>query len=151
MPFDTLLAPRRVRRGVDGISKKRTLEYLANVIAEDQPGMDADSLFRALIGREKLGSTGLGHGIAIPHARVGQCQGTVGALLVLNQPVDFDAIDGEPVDIVFALLVPEDATGDHLQTLAKLAELFQQPAFRDSLRRADSDQALYTAFARALS
>jgi len=143
MQIQSILAPRRTLCGVEGGSKKRTLEILANQIAQDIPTLNADDLFRRLIARERLGSTGLGHGIAIPHCRIENCTGTVGALIKLQKPVDFDAIDGEPVDIVFALLVPEEATDDHLQILATLAGLFSDQAFRKQLRRANSDEELY--------
>lgn len=142
MQIQSILAPRRTLCGVEGGSKKRTLEILANLIAQDIPTLNADDLFRRLIARERLGSTGLGHGIAIPHCRIENCTGTVGALIKLAHPVDFDAIDGEPVDIVFALLVPEEATDDHLQILATLAGLFSDTEFRNQLRRATSDEEL---------
>ncbi|UTA48816.1 PTS sugar transporter subunit IIA [Simiduia sp. 21SJ11W-1] len=144
MQFENLLAPRRVQHGVDGVSKKRALEILADLISNDIPSLAADDLFRSLVARERLGSTGLGHGIAIPHCRVANCEATTGALITLSHSIDFDAIDGEPVDVIFALLVPEDADGDHLQTLARLAELFQREEFREELRSAGSDQLLYS-------
>lgn len=144
MQFESLLALRRVKHGVEAISKKRSLEILANLVAADVPTLEANDLFRRLIARERLGSTGLGFGIAIPHCRVANCEQTIGALIVLNKPVDFDAIDGEPVDVIFSLMVPENADSDHLQTLAKLAELFQQPSFRAELRNAGSDELLYS-------
>ncbi|MBB3169157.1 PTS sugar transporter subunit IIA [Simiduia aestuariiviva] len=144
MQFENLLAPRRVQHGVDGVSKKRALEILADLISNDIPSLSADDLFRSLVARERLGSTGLGHGIAIPHCRVAKCEATIGALIILSKPIDFDAIDGEPVDVIFSLMVPEEANGEHLQMLAKLAELFQQEDFRAQLRSADSDQLLYS-------
>ena len=144
MQFESLLAPRRVQQGVEGISKKRVLETIANIIASDIPSLDADTLFRSLVAREKLGSTALGHGIAIPHCRVANCEKTIGALIVLTAPIDFDAIDGAPVDVIFTLMVPEQANSEHLQTLAKLAELFQQASFRAALRAADSNELLYS-------
>ncbi len=143
MQIQTFLAPRRTLCGVEGGSKKRVLHTLAQHIADDLPTLDADELFSRLIARERLGSTGLGHGIAIPHCRIENCTGTVGALITLDQPVDFDAIDGEPVDIVFALLVPEEAHDDHLQTLATLAGLFSDAEFRQQLRDCKSDEDLY--------
>ena len=79
MQIQSLISPKRTLCGVEGGSKKRALELLANTIAQDIPDIDADELFRRLIGRERLGSTGIGHGIAIPHCRVEHCTGTVGA------------------------------------------------------------------------
>lgn len=122
----------------------------ANAIAQDIPAIDADELFRRLIGRERLGSTGIGHGVAIPHCRVENCTGTVGALITLAEPIDFDAIDSQPVDILFAMLVPEDAHDEHLQTLATLAGALNNPEYRQRLRRAQSDEALYQAAIAAL-
>lgn len=145
MDVSLILSPRRVLCGAQGISKKRTLETLAQFIAEDIPTLDADELFRNLIAREKLGSTGIGQGIAIPHCRLKNCTGTVGALITLQEPIDFDAIDGKPVDIIFALLVPEEANDEHLQTLAGLAERLSQTSYRESLRKAKDATSLYEA------
>ena len=143
MQIQTILAPRRTLCGVKGGSKKRALEFLAHQIAQDIPTINADDLFRRLIARERLGSTGLGHGSAIPHCRSENCTGTIGALIKLETPIDFDAIDSEPVDIIFALLAPEEAHEEHLETLATLAGMFNDPDFRAQIRQADSDEILY--------
>ncbi|QEY16266.1 PTS IIA-like nitrogen-regulatory protein PtsN [Cellvibrio sp. KY-GH-1] len=150
MQIESLISASRTLCGVEGGSKKRALELLANAIAQDIPAIDADELFRRLIGRERLGSTGIGHGVAIPHCRVENCTGTVGALITLAEPIDFDAIDSQPVDILFAMLVPEDAHDEHLQTLATLAGALNNPEYRQRLRKAESDQALYQAAIAAL-
>jgi PTS system nitrogen regulatory IIA component len=143
MEIQTLISPKRTLCGVEGGSKKRALELLANTIAEDVPGIEAEDLFRRLIARERLGSTGIGHGIAIPHCRVENCTGTIGALITLAEAVDFDAIDSQPVDILFAMLVPVDAHDEHLHNLAALAGALSSAEFRDKLRAATSDQELY--------
>lgn len=143
MQIQSLLTPGRTLCDIEGVSKKRVMEILANTIAEDIPAIDADDLFRRLIARERLGSTGIGHGIAIPHCRIDNCDGAIGALITLNQPIDFDSIDSEPVDILFAMLVPENAHGEHLQNLAALAGALNNAAFRERLRAAGSDAALY--------
>lgn len=143
MQIKSLLTPERTLCRIEGVSKKRVLEILANTIAQDIPAIDADDLFRRLIARERLGSTGIGHGIAIPHCRIDNCAGTVGALITLVQPIDFDSIDSEPVDILFAMLVPENAHGEHLQNLASLAGALNDSHFREQLRAADSDSTLY--------
>lgn len=145
MQIQSLISPGRTLCGVEAGSKKRALELLANTIAQDIPDIDADELFRSLIGRERLGSTGIGHGIAIPHCRVDQCNGTVGALITLADPIDFDAIDSQPVDILFAMLVPQDAHTEHLQTLAALAEALNKSEYRQRLRAATSNEALFQA------
>lgn len=145
MEIQELINPGRTLCRVNGGSKKRALELLANTIAQDVPDIDADDLFRRLIARERLGSTGIGHGIAIPHCRAENCSGTISALITLTAPIDFDAIDSQPVDILFAMLVPEDAHDEHVQTLAALAGALNNADYRDRLRSADTDVALYEA------
>lgn len=145
MEIQSLISPKRTLCCVEGGSKKRALELLANAIAQDVPRIEAEDLFRRLIARERLGSTGIGHGIAIPHCRVENCTGTIGALITLAEAVDFDAIDSQPVDILFAMLVPEEAHDEHLQNLAALAGALSNAEFREKLRSATSDQELYQA------
>lgn len=145
MHIKQLLTAERTLCGIEGASKKRALEILANTLAGNLPDINADELFRRLVARERLGSTGIGEGIALPHCRLPHCTAAVGALITLKQPVDFDAIDGKPVDILFAMLVPEQAHSEHLNTLSSLARAFGQDSFRAALRQADSDEALYQA------
>lgn len=145
MEVQSILSQHRVFCGAPGTSKKRVLETLASYIAEDIPTLNADELFSSLIARERLGSTGIGHGIAIPHCRIANCTGTLAALMTLKEPVDFDAIDSAPVDIIFALLVPEEANDEHLKVLAGLAERMSQPEYRERLRRAGNNQELFEA------
>ncbi|MDO6681988.1 MULTISPECIES: PTS IIA-like nitrogen regulatory protein PtsN [unclassified Oceanobacter] len=138
-----ILLPECTRTDVAITSKKKLLEFLAGLIAEKVDGSSSDEVFERLLGRERLGSTGIGEGIAIPHCRLRQCEQAVGVLLHLQEAIDFDAIDHQPVDLVFALLVPEEATDDHLQILATLAQNFSQNDYRQQLRSASSDQELY--------
>jgi PTS system nitrogen regulatory IIA component len=145
MQIQSLISPNRTLCRIEGGSKKRALELLANTIAQDVPEVDGDELFRRLIARERLGSTGIGYGIAIPHCRIEQCSGAVGALITLADPIDFDAIDSQPVDILFAMLVPEDANSEHLQTLASLAAAMNNADYRQRLRAATSNEALFQA------
>jgi len=98
--------------------------------------------------RERMGSTAIGHGVAIPHGRCSNFDGVRAAFLRLREPVDFDAGDGEPVDLVFAMTVPEHFTQQHLQLLSELAEAFAEPAFRESLRTAPDAAALHAALRR---
>lgn len=145
MTIPELITPDRTLCAIEGVSKKRTLEILANTIARAVPSINADEVFRRLIARERLGSTGIGFGIALPHCRM-ECGGkAIGALITLKQPIEFDAIDGQKVDILFAMLVPENANAEHLDTLSSLARSLNDAGFRDSLRQADSDQALFQA------
>ena len=145
MQIQSIITLNRTLCGLEGGSKKRALELLANAIAEDLPEIDADDLFRRLVARERLGSTGIGHGIAIPHCRAENCSGTIGALITLAEPIDFDSIDSQPVDILFAMLVPEDAHDDHLQNLAALAGALNNADYRQTLRAATTDEELYQA------
>ncbi len=147
MQISQILTIDRTLCRIEGVSKKRVLEILANTIAENIEGdtIDADELFRRLVARERLGSTGIGHGIAIPHSRVPGCSDTLCALITLKDPIEFDAMDGEPVDVVFAILVPDEANDEHLQTLAHLAGALNEAPFRDALRAADSSEELYRA------
>ncbi len=145
MNIKSLLTPSRVLCHIEASSKRCALEILANTIAKDIPAIDADALFRRFMARERLGSTGIGYGIAIPHSSVEECSDATGALITLTEPVDFDAIDSQPVDILFAMLVPEAAHGAHLQNLAALANAMNNEEFRRQLRDANSDAALYQA------
>ena len=115
--LEHILTPARSQVNVPGSSKKRVLEYIAHLIASDLPDIDEDVLFESLVAREKLGSTGFGNGIAIPHCRLIGCKTPISAVIHLATAVDFDAIDGEPVDLLFVLLVPEEATDEHLELL----------------------------------
>lgn len=116
----------RIGRALEIGSKKRLLETLAGLLAGANPRLTADLVFDRLLERERLGSTGLGHGIALPHARVKETAEPLGAFVSLAKGVDYDAADGEPVDLAFALLVPESATEEHLQLLAQLAGLLDR-------------------------
>ena len=142
MPISQILSPDRTFAGVQGVSKKRVLELTGKLVAQ-HTNLDADAIYDSLIAREKLGSTGFGHGIAIPHCRLPGCNKAVGALLQLDSKIDFDALDGEPVDLIFILLVPEEATEEHLQILKMLAERLDQPTLRAALRKAANAEELY--------
>lgn len=145
MHIESLLDSNRILCHVSCSSKKRSLEMLAELVAEHTDNINADELFEHLIARERLGSTGIGAGIAIPHCRFKTQGATLGALMTLDQPIDFDAVDSRPVDIIFAMLVPENAETEHLQTLANLVEQLQKPAYVQSLRDASDGDALYAA------
>ena len=145
MQLNTILSPGRTLNGAPGSSKKRILENIAHFICDDIPTLKPNQLFDKLIARERLGSTGLGQGIAIPHCRSDSCNRIIGTLIKLEHAVDFDAIDGQAVDLVFVLLVPEEAHDEHLQVLAGLAEHFSNPDFCQRLRCADNNEALFAA------
>lgn len=138
-----LITPDRVAWNAEAGSKKRVLEELSALIAEGQESLGTGEIFDSLLSRERLGSTGLGHGVAIPHGRVKNSDRTIGAFIKLRNGIDFDAVDDEPVDLLFALLVPEQSTDEHLQLLAQLAEMFSDPALRKALREAGDQETLY--------
>lgn len=146
--IESILTPERTIKGVNASSKKKVLEYLGSFIAEHIPESSSDDIYERLLNRERMGSTGIGEGIAIPHCRLKQCQNTCGVLLQLDQAIDFDAIDQQPVDLIFALLVPEEATDEHLQTLSMLAQKFSQQEYREALRNSPDNKFL---FQRAVS
>ena len=129
-----ILAAERVRSDVPAASRKRTLQVLGEVFAAAEPALSAQGIFDRLVARERLGSTGLGEGCALPHARVPGLGRALAAFLRLRKGVDFDAPDHEPVDLVFALLVPEESTEEHLEILAAIARVFADERVRSSIR-----------------
>jgi len=143
--IENILTPGRSLVGVPGGSKKRVLEQIARILGRDLPDLDSQTIYESFIAREKLGSTGFGNGIAIPHCRMPGCTTPLSAVLRLDAPVDFDAIDGAPVDLLFVLLVPEAATDEHLELLRQIASMLDRDEVRERLRRASSGQELYQA------
>jgi len=146
MDLSTLLSPDCTRRAVDGSSKKKVLELIGQLAAPRLSGTTSFDVFESLLHRERLGSTGIGLGVAIPHGRLASANKPVAILLTLADPIDFDAIDNQPVDIVFALLVPEDEHEQHLQTLASVAQRLNDKNCTRALRDATSDQELFDIF-----
>ena len=128
--------------GVEVASKKKALEALSAMLGRSAESLDETQIFDSLIARERLGSTGLGHGIAIPHGRLADLEQTAGALLVLQNGIDFDAPDGQPVTILFGLLVPEACNDAHLQILAGLAAMFSDADLRSSLSACSDETGL---------
>jgi PTS system nitrogen regulatory IIA component len=134
MKLSEILSPDCIRLDADVTSKKRVLELASQLLASIDESLSPRGVFDCLIAREKLGSTGLGHGVAIPHGRLPGLDRTIGVFLRTQKGVDFDAPDKEPVDLVFALLVPEESTEEHLQVLASIASYFGSGRSRDALR-----------------
>jgi len=145
MQIESILSPELTFCNVQCESKKRLLETSAELIAQKVPSVDANQIYNALIAREQLGSTGLGNGIAIPHCRVPKCESTIGCLIKLEKGLDFDAIDGEPVDLLFYLLVPENTIEGHLEVLRNLAERFNKNEYCANLRACNSNSSLFAA------
>lgn len=147
MPFLELLPAERVRTGVVVDDKAGLLDVLSLLLAD---GGDAGPTHEALAARERLGSTGLGHGVAIPHGRCNTVTQARAAFVRLERPIDFGADDGVPVDLVAALIVPAHFTDQHLKLLAELAELFSDRAMTAALREAPDSTGLYAALRRGL-
>jgi PTS system nitrogen regulatory IIA component len=147
MPFLDLLPAERVRTGLDARDKAGLIDRLATILAGDG---DATVAREALAARERLGTTGLGHGVAIPHGRSAKVTEARAAFVRLAKPVDFGADDGKPVDLVAALLVPAHFTDQHLKLLGELAELFSNSEITDSLRTAVDAKALHAALKKGL-
>ena len=140
-----LLPDSNVMIDLDVSSKKRVFEQVG-LLFENNNNIARSEVFDSLFAREKLGSTGLGQGIAIPHGRIHGLREAVGAFARLRKPVPFDAPDGKPVDQLFVLLVPEHATDQHLQLLSELAQMFSERTFRERLTQAPSAAALADVF-----
>ncbi len=134
MELAHILAPGSVAWNLGARSKKAVLEALAGLCAAPGGAVTAREVFQGLLARERLGSTALGCGIAIPHGRMERCDEPRAAFLRTAEPVDFDAADDRPVDLFFALLVPTDCQDEHLRILAQLAEMFSDEAFVARLR-----------------
>lgn len=115
-------------------SKKRALEMVSELLANQYPYLKAIDIFNSLLTREKLGSTAMGKGVAIPHARIPEASKAMGAFIKIPQGIDFDSPDHQAVDIIFALLVPEHFTNEHLQLLASIARVFSDEDLCDRIR-----------------
>jgi len=137
MLISDLLSPERIRCDVHSSSKKRLLEIISKELARNSDELDQREVFESLCARERLGSTGLGGGVAIPHGRIKGSNSVHAAFIRLKKPLAFDAVDGKPVDLLFALAVPENCGEDHLKLLAQVAEIFGNPDLLKQLREAD--------------
>jgi PTS system nitrogen regulatory IIA component len=142
MDIAEILAPQAVFERMKTPNKKKLLADLAGHAAQIA-SLDAGAVFETLWEREKLSSTGVGHGIAIPHGRMAKLERIVGVFAQLEEAVDFESIDDVPVDLVFALLTPADAGGDHLKALARVSRLMRNVAFCEKLRAASDRAQLY--------
>ena len=146
MNIKNILTQQMTQCGIPGGSKKRVLENLSTFVTEQLggDGDQADSLFHNLVARERLGITGIGEGVAIPHCRVAGFNRIHGCLIKLDNAIDFGALDDQPVDLIFALIVPEEQNEEHLATLARIAAIMQDDSSRNSLRQCTSSEELYT-------
>lgn len=145
MKIHDILTQKMTRCDLPGSSKKRVLENLSTFVTDQLDGNteQADTLFHNLVARERLGSTGIGEGVAIPHCRVPGFHRIHGCLIKLEHPVDFGALDDKPVDLIFALVVPEEQNDEHLATLARIAGIMQNDQSRESLRQCQNNEELF--------
>jgi PTS system nitrogen regulatory IIA component len=146
MPLADLVAPNAVIPALKVNSKKQALQELA-AKAADLSGQNERVIFEILLQREKLGSTGVGNGIAIPHGKLPKLNKLFGLFARLERPIDFEALDGQPVDLVFLLLAPEGAGADHLKALARVARLLRDSEIARKLRQSRDAEAIYAVLA----
>ncbi|MEO1550039.1 MAG: PTS sugar transporter subunit IIA [Pseudomonadota bacterium] len=142
MDLKDILSLEAIRAGVKVQSKKRLLQDIAEHAAACY-GLDPDAVCAALTERENLGPTGVGHGVAIPHARLGEVQQVCGLFTSLDVPVDFTAVDRKPVDLVFTLLAPKGAGAEHLKALARVSRTLRNPSICEKLRSTSDTNAVY--------
>jgi PTS system nitrogen regulatory IIA component len=142
MEINDLLVPEGVVADLKATSKKQALQDLAKRAAEVS-GLHERAIFDVLMERERLGTTGVGNGIAIPHGKLASLERLHGLFARLEQPIDFHAIDERPVDLIFVLLAPENAGADHLKALARISRLLRNNGICDKLRGTDSAEALF--------
>ena len=133
MSISSLLATNRIFTNTEISSKKRLLEFISEQAAKDL-SLVQSKIYHKLLERERLGSTGLGKGIAVPHARLANISDAQVYFLKLQQPINYDAIDKQKVDLIFVLFIPEESTEEHLQILASLAKIFSQKPVTEKIR-----------------
>lgn len=149
MSLEEIIKPDSVLSNAQARSKKHCLEILSELLVRSIPDVHADDIFASLIERERLGCTCLSDGVAFPHCRVDGVDDSSAALIKLSEPVDFDAADGEPVDLVFGLIVPKDLDETHHADISTVTALLGDAALRDDLRQCNSSKELYAALLAA--
>ncbi|TVO85695.1 PTS IIA-like nitrogen regulatory protein PtsN [Shewanella algae] len=142
MELSTILRPECTTCATPG-SKKKVLELISDLASAQYPTLSSQAIFESLLAREKMGSTGIGNGIAIPHGRLPDITEPIAVLVKCEEPISFDAIDNQPVDILFALLVPADQCQQHLSTLSAMAEKLSDKAILKQLRKSSDETELY--------
>lgn len=142
MELCTILRPECTTCATPG-SKKKVLELISDLAAAQYPTLSSQEIFESLVAREKMGSTGIGNGIAIPHGRLADITQPIAILIKCEEPIAFDAIDKQPVDILFALLVPADQCQQHLSTLSCMAEKLNDKQILKQLRKTHDKTELY--------
>jgi len=139
MAISALLSPQKIFIDTEVSSKKKLLELIANITA-DQTRLPESIIYTNLLNRERLGSTGLGQGFAVPHARLPDLEKTVGCFFRLKQPVNFESPDNLPVDLVFTIIIPQEAAEEHLLILSSLARIFSNADICEAIRAATSKE-----------
>ncbi|RME65399.1 MAG: PTS IIA-like nitrogen-regulatory protein PtsN [Alphaproteobacteria bacterium] len=142
MDIDDLIAPEAVLADLKASSKKQALQLMCAVAAK-LTGIEERSIFQTVLEREKLGTTGVGQGVAVPHGKMAEVEKITGVFAHLAKPIDFDAVDQQPVDLIFLLLAPENAGADHLKALARISRLLRDKAVCDKMRGTKDSDALY--------
>ncbi len=145
MLLEDIINPDAVLCNAHARSKKHCLEILSELLVRSQQDIAADDIFESLIERERLGCTSLDAGVAFPHCRVEGIDRCIAAMIKLSDPIDFDATDGEPVDLVFGLMVPKEVTDNHHADIAMITNLLGNEDLRSKLREATSSSDLYSA------
>lgn len=142
MELSNLITLETIYPNMKASSKKQLLQELGTIV-KDKIGKPIFEIASVLMERERLGSTGVGHGVAIPHGRFSELDQICGVFVKLDKPVNYDSIDDQPVDLIFLLLAPEEAGADHLKALAKVSRIFRDQATCAKLRGADNSDAIY--------
>ncbi len=145
MEIQAIVSLDRTECAVQCNSKKRILEIISNIAAKNNDNIDETTVLTSLLNRERLGSTGIGNGIALPHGRLAGLESVIAIIVTSNPAINFDALDNQPVDIFFALLVPEEQTEGHLQTLATVAGKLSDKETVKAIRRATNSDDIIAA------
>lgn len=143
MKIKEILTTNNVQANAPSETKKNVLELLSRLLIANEKALDLKSVFTQIVTRERLGTTGIGHGVAIPHCRMMGVKTPLASVIHLATPINFDAPDDQPVDLLFGLLLPEKSTEDHLQLLADIAGKCSDPEYRDNLRKAQNNETLF--------
>ena len=149
MDIQALISLDRTQCAVQCNSKKRILEIISGIAADNNPDVNANTVLEALLNREKMGSTGIGNGIALPHGRLNELSKVIAIVVTSSPAIDFDAIDDRPVDIFFTLLVPAEQTEGHLQTLALVAQKLNDKNIVKAVRNAKTNDDIIAALAQS--
>lgn len=139
-----VLSVDRIETACQLSSKKRLMEKIASLLLQGRAQLDRKTVLQTLIERERLGSTGIGHGVALPHGRINGLDDVIGAVVILENPLEYDSVDNQPIKLAFGLLVPAEANEQHLKILAYLARLFSDETLRSSIFNVRSNEEAYS-------